>query len=262
MKIGMLTNPVEDILKEIERAHKLGFNLVEIGIEPPRGDPELLMAKKGSILQAIKKHRLSVVGHTAWWCDLGSPIEELRRVWIEEAKNYVDTANALGIKLLNFHAYHIGTFMKVSEFRQQVLAGFVDSLEELMGYAKPFGIRLMLENDPGKMKFKDFRYIIDQLPGLGVHLDVGHAFINGGMKEISKFINTFKDNVVHVHMHDNNGKEDEHIAIGKGNIDYGKVVRQLKKTGYDKAITLEVFHGGDKALVSSRKMIEKMWKKK
>lgn len=259
-KFGVLSNPANDIIKEIKSAHRNRFDFIEIGIEPPMGDPEILMSRKNAILSELKKDRLFALGHTAWWCDLGSPIEELRRVWIEEAKSYVDTANVLGIRLLNFHAHFSGMFMKIGKFKKQVLDNMIDSLEEIMGYAKPYGIQIILENIPRKeMSIKDFRYVMNQLPGLGMHLDIAHAFVAGGIKMVSQFINTFGDSIIHIHMSDNHGKDDEHLAIGKGNIDYERVVAELKKTGYDKTITFEVFFGGKKAVVDSRKRIEKIW---
>jgi sugar phosphate isomerase/epimerase len=81
------------------------------------------------------------------------------------------------------------------------------------------------------------------------------------MKMVSRFINTFGDRITHIHMSDNRGEDDEHLAIGKGMIDFETVVAELKKIGYKKTITFEVFFGGKKAVIDSRKKIEKMWGK-
>ncbi len=262
LKFGVLTSPVEDVVKQIKVAKEMGFDFIEIGIEPPMGDPEILIAKKDTILGLLKEYGMFTIGHTAWFCDLGSLVEDLRRAWIEEAKNYIDAAHKLGIKLLNFHAHYASeAYMEIDKYKKQVFDNLVDSMEELMGYAKQFDIKLMLENIPSKkMQLNDFRYIVDRLPGLGVHLDVGHAFITGGMECVSRFIRTFGERIAHVHVHDNNGEEDQHLGIGKGKINYEKVVEELRKIGYDKTITFEVFFGGKKALLESRKKIEKLWK--
>ena len=58
VKFGMLTNPTHDIIKEIEKAHKLVFDFAEIGIEPPMGEPEILIAKKKAILEELKKNKM------------------------------------------------------------------------------------------------------------------------------------------------------------------------------------------------------------
>lgn len=38
-KFGLLTDPLEPVLPQIIRFHKLGFDYVEIGIEEPRATP-------------------------------------------------------------------------------------------------------------------------------------------------------------------------------------------------------------------------------
>jgi len=33
--------------------------------------------------------------------------------------------------------------------------------------------------------------------------------------------------VIHVHLHDNKGRSDEHLSLGKGTIDWKKVIKKL-----------------------------------
>jgi len=108
--------------------------------------------------------------------------------------------------------------------------------------------------------FSDYKFVIDRVPGLSVHFDVAHAFINGGMKSVKGFTNTFKRQIVHVHFSDSLGF-DEHLPIGKGNIDYEKVVKLLKKIGYERNITFEVFTDNRMEVVKSREKIERFWRK-
>ena len=60
------------------------------------------------------------------------------------------------------------------------------------------------------------------------------------MKTID-FINLFADRIDHIHISDNFGKEDNHLPIGTGTIDFPKIVKALKEIGYNKTITLEIF---------------------
>jgi sugar phosphate isomerase/epimerase len=55
------------------------------------------------------------------------------------------------------------------------------------------------------------------------------------------FIRTFPDRIYHVHANDNLGKNDDHLPIGAGIIDFPEIVKGLKGIGYDETITLEVF---------------------
>ena len=60
-------------------------------------------------------------------------------------------------------------------------------------------------------------------------------------------------------MHDNNGREDQHLSIGKGNINWKKVIKMIKKY-YDKTITLEVFEKNKKYILLSKNKLERLWK--
>ena len=60
-------------------------------------------------------------------------------------------------------------------------------------------------------------------------------------------------------MSDNFGKEDQHLPIGAGIIDFSRVVKALKGIGYADTITLEVFSRDRDYLKMSRKKIQEMW---
>jgi sugar phosphate isomerase/epimerase len=153
-------------------------------------------------------------------------------------------------------------FFQNKKLKKVILDNYVKSLKELVEYGKRFNVNVMLENAVEKREItslEDFRYIINRVPGVKVHLDVGHAFIWGGIKNIRNFIMAFEDRIEHIHLHDNHGKSDEHLPIGEGKINWKSVVGMLKKNNYDKTITLEVFSKNRKDVVRSREKIRKLW---
>jgi sugar phosphate isomerase/epimerase len=264
LKFGVLTNPTVDILKEINTIAKLGFDFVEIGIEWPEGAPEVLLKKKRQILNLLKKYKLFAIGHTAWWIDFSTPYSAVRKGWIAESKKKIRIAKELGIKKICFHSHSRAISKFYRNYKKLLLDNFVLSLKELVKYGKKLGIMVMLENATEKgeiTEFKDFKYIVDRVPGLKVHLDVGHAFMHDKMKNIKKCIETFGKKIEHIHLHDNHGKEDEHLPIGKGNINFKKIIKMLKAIGYNKTITFEVFSKNRKDVVRSREKIKKLWQK-
>jgi len=262
MKFGKLTNPMIDVIREIKTAHDLGFDYVEIGIEGPAETPEIILKKKKQILKMLKRYKMFAIGHTSWWIDLGSQYALVRNAWLEESKKIIRLCNELGIKLLNFHSHSVGTYMKDKKGKKIILNNIVKSLKELVEYGKKYDVEIMLENgaERGEIKeVRDFKYIIDRVPNLKVHLDVGHAFINNEMKGIENYIKTFKNKIVHIHIHDNKGQWDEHLPIGAGSIDYKKVIKLLKKIKYDKTITFEVFSKDLDLLELSMKKVKKLF---
>ncbi len=156
------------------------------------------------------------VGHTAHWIDLGSDYERIRHAWISEAIEEANLAKELGIYVINFHSSSKGMFF--GERRKIILDNWIKSLHEIISHTKMFGIQIMLENVPNSSrihKIDEFKYIIDNVQGLNVHLDIPHAFTLGGMQAITDYIRTFREKIVHIHWHDNHGEYDEHLPIGE-----------------------------------------------
>jgi len=262
-RFGVLTNPFMNILREMREIHKLGFDYVEIGIEAPGGMPEILTENRKKIISLLGKFDSPPIGHTSWIIDLGTPYDDIRRAWVEEGKKSIKVARELGIKILNFHGHSNLMFFEDPSLKRKILDNYIKSLKELVDYGKHLEVQVMLENMPDKWEistFRDYKYVINRVKGLGVHLDVAHAFVNGGMKSIRGFIKTFGKNILHVHFSDSLGFDD-HLPIGKGNIDYETVVKSLKKTGYKRNVTFEVFTDKRMDVVKSRERIKRLWKR-
>jgi sugar phosphate isomerase/epimerase len=61
-------------------------------------------------------------------------------------------------------------------------------------------------------------------------------------------------------MHDNHGgRDDLHLPLGSGNMDFRRAIRALKKCGYDGTITLEVFTPDRHYLEYSRDVLRALW---
>ncbi|MFL6344042.1 MAG: sugar phosphate isomerase/epimerase family protein [Nitrososphaeraceae archaeon] len=256
---GLPTNPSIEILSEISKIYELGFEYAEIGIEGPEGNPEIINKRKDEIVKLLQVFKQKPIGHTAYWIDLGSDYDYIRHAWILEAIREIKTARKLGIDLINFHANLNGMFY--GEKRKIVLDNLIKSLREIVSHAKKSKVHVMLENAPlsnGIHNIDEFKYVIDNVATLFVHLDIPHAFTSGGMASVIDYINTFRDKIIHIHWHDNHGQKDEHLPIGDGFIDHQEAVKVLKDIGYDRTITLEVFTDSNDAKSSADKLIT-MW---
>lgn len=261
IKFGLLTNPSHNILEEIKLIHKLGFDYVEVGIELPRSAPEIILKKKISILKLIKNFNSPALAHTAWWIDFGTGYEPVRRGWVEEAKISIDAAKALGIKTINFHFYSIGLTNEYKKYHKQIISNIIASLREVVNYAGSKKMTVMLENSPTKRSvigIKEYKFVLDSVDKLKAHIDIGHAFVENGMKGIKEYLFTFKSKIKHIHISDNNGERDDHIPLGKGKIDFKKVANLLKLMNYDKTITFEVFtskEDAEESMVKFKKIL-------
>ena len=123
------------------------------------------------------------------WIDLCSDYECVRHAWILEAMREIRTARKIGINLINVHANLNGMFY--GEKRHGLLDNMIKSLREIISYAERSNIKVMLENVPlsnGIHSVNEFKYIIDNVDSLLVHLDIPHAFTSGGMKSVLYYI--------------------------------------------------------------------------
>ncbi len=82
--------------------------------------------------------------------------------------------------------------------------------------------------------------------GVKYTLDIGHANLDLGGKydhckhnSIAEFIREKYESIGNIHVHDNHGKEDEHLPAGEGNIDFPEIISALKENGYKCPLTME-----------------------
>ena len=89
------------------------------------------------------------------------------------------------------------------------------------------GSRLMLENvyedNP-----EDIRIIIERLQSqkVGFCLDAGHLFAFG-QGELKKWLEELGPYIGQLHLHDNHGRNDEHLPLGNGKIDFNLLFAYL-----------------------------------
>jgi len=262
-KFGMLTDPILPVPDEIIRFKRLGFDFAEIGIEEPSATPSILTHQRKRILELLSANEMFAIGHTAYWVQFGSSHVRARRGWIDEARTMIRTASQLKLELLNFHFYgKLGRVGDTKESRDIFLDNFSTAMNELCRYGKSRRIGLMLENVPvgdyGTGGLANYSHVMESVSDLNCHLDIAHAFIEGGMSRIEAYLKRFSPRLRHIHIHDNHGELDEHLPLGSGIIDFKKVVRWLKEIGYDMTITFEVFTSYKDA-VRSREYFRSLW---
>ena len=135
-------------------------------------------------------------------------------------------------------------------------------MKELCKFSKGKHVELMLENVPvadvGTGGIRNFSKVMESVPELNCHLDIAHAFIEGGMGRIKSYLTSFNERLVHIHIHDNHGKLDEHLPLGAGSINFKRVIKWLKEIEYSRTITFEVFTAYQDC-VRSREYFKKLW---
>lgn len=111
----------------------------------------------------------------------------------------------------------------------------------LLPVARAAGVRLLLENIISSgTRAAALRALLDELDPAGeagICLDLGHAHVDGGV------VNEIRDagaRLAHLHVHDNDGREDAHLAPGRGSLPWSAARAALAAAGYHGAGALEL----------------------
>ncbi len=138
-----------------------------------------------------------------------------------------------------------------------MLQSVADGLKACLDYAEEKGVMLAFEDHfVVGPKIDDFMKILELVDDerLKVNLDTANA-TNGTAVDLAKLV---ADRVVNTHLSDRKGHE-HGIVVGKGDIDFEGVFKELKKAGYDGWCSLEVFVGGKENLQFSIDHIRNAW---
>jgi sugar phosphate isomerase/epimerase len=83
---------------------------------------------------------------------------------------------------------------------------------------------------------------------VGVCLDFGHAHMDGDLLDA---IETVSGHVITTHVHDNDGRMDDHLVPFEGTIDWAAAMTAVQKIGYDQTLVFEVAaHGPPKGTLA------------
>lgn len=152
----------------------------------------------------------------------------------------------LGYEARHYHAY-----------QEQWLAHSLATWEALAAQAASFQATIMLENvyesDPELLVTLFSRL---QTPNIQFCLDVGHlnAFGAGRFQE---WLEALWPHLGQLHLHDNHGRFDEHLALGEGNVPFALVLNFLAARGRQPLITLEPHQ--EKSLEPSLAYLARIW---
>jgi sugar phosphate isomerase/epimerase len=261
MKYGAMNFPIKPLLKEIEEIGEMGFNYVEVTMDPPEATPQKILAQKRPIQELLHRYGMGITGHLptfVWTSDL---YESLRKASIQETLDALEAGSELGIEKVVLHP---GYITGLGKFLLDRSRGYgMESIGTILKKATNLGITLCIENMFPQANFLstpyEFQEVFQSFPEIRLALDIGHANLGGGKNKSSEFIHQYGYRIGHVHANDNFGKEDNHLPIGAGIIDFGKILRELNEAQYDETLTLEVFSKDREYLKISKEKIKRIW---
>jgi sugar phosphate isomerase/epimerase len=124
--------------------------------------------------------------------------------------------------------------------RSKWLDQFCENIEPILDHASELEVRIALENtyEPDTSLFEQIFERIEN-PALGMCLDTGHATCFGKI-DPAQWSKRFCERICHVHCSDNDGKDDLHLSLGSGVVDFRRLLQPLLGIGSLATVTFEV----------------------
>jgi sugar phosphate isomerase/epimerase len=220
----------------VESLYENGIKTVEIIFEYPH------ISFDRNEIDAIKSIDVDLSMHCPFAAlSYAHLIPEVRAPTIKLVEKSLKVAEAIGAKEYIMHGGAVPLWYTKPEFvnpkrTEDFLDIFVDELKGIFNSASDAGIKILLENLQSNFlcgKPWHIEYLQNKIDKVGFCFDIAHSELDCLTQELLKF------KIDYIHITDNNLQEDEHLAVGKGKIDFKKIFAQIKNKGFDGKIITE-----------------------
>ena len=167
------------------------------------------------------------------------PFEQCNELWITGSKGeeYIQKTitaikEAATLKIPTV-IFHISSGENPPSYNQLG----IDRLAKILKVCEQYQINIALEN-LRRLEYLDYIYSLLHSKYLKFCFDSGHA--NAFTRNIENFPWVkYRNKLICVHLHDNNGLYDQHLIPFTGNIDWKLLAKSLKEIGYSGPLTSE-----------------------
>lgn len=179
-----------------------------------------------------------------------SAIDRAHRVEaMDEIKRALEIAEHIPFRFL---IQHLGTVNE--SFDERKVEAAMTSVEHLRAFAKPLGVRILLENIPNELSTPErlVEFIqATRFTDLGACFDLGHAHLMSGVPQSFAIL---KGYIQSTHVHDNSKDRDSHLWPGHGSIDWKQTIELLRSAPHTPPLLLEIEE--DQKINPEEKMVE------
>jgi len=168
---------------------------------------------------------------------------------MDEIKRALEIAEQIPFRFL---VQHVGTGGETFDDRKFEAA--MTSIEHLRAFARPLGVRILLENIPNELSSPErlVEFIqASHFEDVGVCFDLGHAHL---MTNVPEAFETLKGFIRSTHVHDNAKDRDSHLWPTTGSIDWKQAMELLRSAPHTPPLLLEI--EGDEKFSPAEKMAE------
>jgi sugar phosphate isomerase/epimerase len=235
----------------VRQIAELGYAGVELMFDEPHLVPaQADLGTVRAVREALDAHRLTVANVNAftmrmlgdtWHPSWIEQEPERRRQRIEHTIAGLRLAMELGATSISTEP---GGPLPEGASRDEALSTFVAGLAEVVPIAEETGVAILVEPEPHLLietsaQFLDFIPRVVS-PAVRLNFDIGHFYCVG--EDPAEAFRALRPYVRHVHLEDIAAtREHRHLVPGDGAIDLKAVLQEMRTSGYDGWITVELY---------------------
>ena len=237
-------------------------------------------------VKLLEKHDFNYVVHhyfpppkKSFIINLASQDKQILGKSIDQIKKSIDFCADFDINFFSFHAGFRAdpdinlkfNFDNITEYETS-FSIFKESIEKIVDHAERRNVKVAIENNvlseynlvKGQNKLLlmceswEFERLFEEIrsKNLGVLLDIGHLKVTANLLKFdaNEFIYKLKDKIFAVHIHENNGRVDEHICPTEGDWSLGVVDSYFRNS--EIPIVLECKCNNEKELKNALGLLE------
>lgn len=207
----------DDTMKQLVKETGLGIESIEFSVSENLDHFELTMERYRQRLEQMGNPQLTLHGP---FLDLNPMAfdSQIQQVTMNRYEQAYEAARRLGAKKLILHSGFLPSVYFLEGWAERMADFYNRFLEH-----KTDEIQIVMENvlDPQPEPMAEVAERV-QHPAFGICLDVGHAHSYLEVP-LEQWIDILKPYITHMHLHDNWGDRDSHLAVGDGSIPWTAV---------------------------------------
>jgi sugar phosphate isomerase/epimerase len=245
MKIGFnsVTLDKDNFENVFKKINNFNYETIELNAETlPWASPHLTDKTSNEELEKIKilssKYNLEISSIGAH-IDLSSNNEKVRIANVDYVKKCIEHAKKISCPIVHI----LSGELKQIEKKEQKLELFYDSVKILSKYGLKNKIKIGIEAIVGHVfhSHLDFEVLWKKLGDENIWVNYDPSHYEAQKINIADTLALLGSKIIHVHMKDAMGKFPyfQFPPLGKGNIDFNKMIKQLKAINYNGVLSAE-----------------------
>jgi sugar phosphate isomerase/epimerase len=261
MRFGISTHLYHD--RRLERSHLAeiaghGFETIELFAtrshfdyrsDPALADLERWLNETGLMLNSVHAPITDIFGGHGPRTTYSNAVtaSDRREAAVRETEAALGIAKKIPFDVM---VLHLGTPANMKNPDDNHRGAAIRSLDEICRLAEPLGVRVAVEVIPNRLS--DPAALVAMLDDEldvnhpGICLDFGHAHLMG---DVADAVETVAEHIIATHVHDNHGRDDEHLVPYRGSIDWDQALVTMQKIGYEGTYLMELAGTGEAASV-------------